>query len=82
MIYTFLTWNDNTDITHSEMKNDGSVDVYIKRNDIENAICRIFGYIWKNVCGYSEKEIDSFEKLLRENEYLIFEFSQTGGILG
>ena len=30
MMYPFMTLNDNTEITHSEMKPDGKVKVYIR----------------------------------------------------
>jgi len=33
MMYPFLTLNDDTEITHSEMKDDGSVKVYIETPD-------------------------------------------------
>ena len=33
MMYPFLTLIDNTEITHSEMKKDGSVKVYIETPD-------------------------------------------------
>ena len=33
MMYPFLTLNDNTEITHSEMKCDGRVKVYIETPD-------------------------------------------------
>ena len=33
MMYPFLTLNDDTEITHSEMREDGTVKVYIERPD-------------------------------------------------
>ena len=33
MMYHYLTLNDDTEITHSEMKEDGSVKVYIETPD-------------------------------------------------
>ena len=30
MMYPYMTLNDDTEITHSEMKDDGSVKVYIE----------------------------------------------------
>jgi len=42
-MYPYLTLNDDTEITHSEMKEDGSVKVYIETPDLKdgfhNAIC-------------------------------------------
>ena len=35
MMYPFMTLNDDTEITHSEMKEDGRVKVYIETPDAE-----------------------------------------------
>ncbi|WP_368196982.1 hypothetical protein [Blautia wexlerae] len=43
MMYPFMTLNDDTEITHSEMKADGKVKVYIETPDefggFHNATC-------------------------------------------
>ena len=43
MMYPYMTLNDNTEITHSEMKDDGSVKVYIETPDqnggLHSAVC-------------------------------------------
>lgn len=36
MMYPFLTLNDDTEITHSEMKEDGQVKVYIETPDVKD----------------------------------------------
>lgn len=33
MMYPFMTLDDNTEIVHSEMKEDGQVKVYLERPD-------------------------------------------------
>ncbi|MCD8131728.1 MAG: hypothetical protein LUE16_10735 [Lachnospiraceae bacterium] len=85
MMYPFMTLNDDTEITHSEMKSDGHVKVFIETPDIKdgfhNAICWLPEYKWENIHGYSESEIQYFKKLIRNNAHLILEFSQEGGIL-
>ena len=81
----FLTLNDDTEITHSEMRADGRVKVYIETPDekdgFHNAICYLPDYKWENINGYSDMEMSYFKKLIRENAHLIMEFSQEGGIL-
>ncbi len=84
MMYPYMTLNDDTEITHSEMKPDGQVKVYIETPDLKdgfhNATCWLPGYKWE--CnGYSDTEMSYFKKLIRENAHLIIEFSQEGGIL-
>lgn len=83
MMYPFLTLNDNTEITHSEMKQDGRVKVYIETPDLKdgfhNATCYLPDYSWEDISGYTEAEIESFKKLVQDNAHLIIEFSQEGG---
>ena len=46
MMYPFMTLNDDTEITHSEMKPDGRVKVYIETPDdfggFRNVTCWLF----------------------------------------
>ena len=84
MMYPYMTLNDDTEITHSEMKSDGRVKVYIetpdKKDGFHDATCWLLEYSWE-VHGYSESEIAYFKQLIRNNAHLIMEFSQKGGIL-
>ena len=85
MMYPFMTLNDDTEITHSEMKADGKVKVYIETPDLNdgfhNATCWMPEYRWEHIVGYSETEMAYFRKLIQDNAHLIMEFSQEGGIL-
>ncbi len=85
MMYPFMTLNDDTEITHSEMKADGKVKVYIETPDLNdgfhNATCWLPEYRWEDIVGYSETEMAYFRKLIQDNAHLIMEFSQEGGIL-
>lgn len=85
MMYPYITLDDDTEIVHSEMKEDGSVKVYIETPDDKggfyNAKCVLPDYKWENVEGYSEREIEYFMQLIKDNAHLILEFSQEGGIL-
>lgn len=85
MMYPYMTLNDDTEITHSEMLEDGRVKVYIETPDLKdgfhNAICYLPDYTWQDICGYSEEEMNYFRVFIKENAHLIMEFSQEGGIL-
>ena len=85
MMYPYLTLNDDTEITHSEMKEDGRVKVYIETPDkdggFHSATCWLPQYQWESIQGYTETEIANYQELLRKNAHLIIEFSQEGGIL-
>ncbi len=85
MMYPYLTLNDDTEITHSEVRPDGRVKVYIEtpdeRDGFHNATCYLPDYTWENIHGYSDQEIEYFKKLIRDNAHLILEFAQEGGVL-
>lgn len=85
MMYPFLTLKDDTEITHSEMKADGRVKVYIETPDLRDGfhsvVCWLPEYIWEDNKGYSEEEIAYFKQLIRNNAHAIIEFSQDGGVL-
>ena len=77
MMYPFMTLNDDTEITHSEMKPDGRVQVYIETPDekdgFHNAVCWLPEYQWEKIYGYSEAEMTYFKKLIREQAQLILQ---------
>ena len=85
MMYPFITLNDDTEITHSEMKPDGRVKVYIETPDekdgFHHAVCWLPDYTWENVSGYSDAEMEFFKQLVRNNASAIIEFSKDGGVL-
>ncbi len=85
MMYPFMTLNDDTEITHSEMKADGRVKVYIETPDekdgFHSAVCWLPAYQWENISGYTDAEMAYFNRLIRNNAHLIIEFSKEGGIL-
>lgn len=85
MMYPFLTLNDETEITHSEMQPDGSVKVYIETPDekdgFHSATCYLPEYRWVDIHGYSNKELELFREIVRNNAHLILDFSRKGGVL-
>ena len=83
MMYPFMTLNDETEIVHSDMQNDGRVKVYIERPDekyrFKHAACQLPDYTWEDIYHFSEEEIKQFEEIIRSTAHLIIEFSQEGG---
>ena len=77
MMYPFMTLNDDTEITHSEMKAETPDEV----GGFHNATCWLPAYKWENIEGYNDTEISYFKQLIRKNAHLIIEFSQEGGVL-
>lgn len=83
MMYPFMTLNDDTEITHSEMKTDGKVKVYIETPDekycFRHATCWLPDYKWEDIYHFSEKDIAKFQEIIESTAHLILEFSQEGG---
>ena len=83
MMYPFLTLIDNTEITHSEMKKDGSVKVYIETPDpkdfFHNAVCWLPDYRWEKVEGFTTVEIDELQELIQSLAHIIYELARDGG---
>lgn len=85
MMYPYITLNNDTEITHSEMKPDGRVKVYIETPDAEDgfhsAVCWLPDYKWESIEGYNESEMSYFKQLIQNNAHIIIELSKEGGIL-
>lgn len=85
MMYPYITLNNDTEITHSEMKPDGRVKVYIETPDAEDgfhsAVCWLPDYKWESIEGYNESELSYFKQLIQNNAHIIIELSREGGIL-
>lgn len=83
MMYPLMTLNDETEIVHSDMREDGTVKVYIERSDEKYGFCRatclLPKYKWEDIYHFSEDEIAKFEEIIRSAAHLIIEFSQEGG---
>lgn len=83
MMYPFMTLNDDTEITHSEMKPDGRVKVYIETSDdfggFRNATCWLPEYKWEDIRGFSTIEINYFDDFIHSIAHIIIELSQNGG---
>lgn len=86
MMYPYMTLIDETEITHSQILEVGGktvVEVHFERptdNGFDSARCVLPDYTWKFKDGYSESELQEFEKFLHYNAHLIFKFAQNGGI--
>ena len=81
MIYPFMTLNDDTEITHTEMREDGTVKIYIETpidTGFKDATCILPGYKWENH-GYSDEEMKYFKDLVQRASHLFIKFARGGG---
>jgi len=85
MMYPYVTLDDDTEITHSEMRPDGRVKVFIEtpdeRDGFHSAVCWLPEHRWEDVRGYSPIEMDYFRQFVRNNAHCVIEFSKDGGVL-
>lgn len=72
MMYPFMSLPDETEIVHSDFK-DGKVKVYIEKPDekpdekdgFHHATCYLPGYVWTEVYGFSEAEMQHYRELAK-----------------
>ena len=82
-MYPYLTLNEDTEIVHSDMDENGRVKVYIEKADetdgFHSAYCILPDYLWQEVNGFSESQLREYRQILEANAHLILELSQNGG---
>lgn len=83
MMFPFLTLDDETEITHSEMLEDGTVKVYLEKPDekdcFHHAVCYLPDYRWEDIVGFSEEEMERYREVVESVAHLVMEFSREGG---
>ncbi len=86
MMYPYLEFDDNTLVTHSEIREkDGNsyIDVYFERpveDGFQSANCQLPSYSWTEIDGYSEEKIAFFTKWLEHNAASLFKYAACGGL--
>lgn len=85
-MYSYITLSDETEITHSHIVERNArkeVEVHFERpteNGFDFARCILPTYEWVKKEGYSDTEIQFFEKLLQHNAHLFYKYAEEGGI--
>lgn len=70
MMWGYLKFPDETQITYSDIREDGTVLVAIERphdRGFDSARCLLPAYRWSDIGGFTEKELEDFDRLLRNN---------------
>ena len=84
MMYPFMTLNDDTEITHSEMMPGGYVKVYFERPTwmgFDVATCYLPNNYWTGIKGFSTKDLNLFKQIINNCKDIIMDCSQKGGIV-
>ena len=83
MMYPFMTLDDGTEIVHSEMRQDGTVKVYLEKPDAKDcfhhASCYLPSYKWEDIFGFSQEEMTRYQEVIESTAHLILQFSKEGG---
>lgn len=78
-MWEYMGFPDGTAFAYSETRDDQTVRIAIERpreGGFDAAECLMPAYRWKNINGFTQKEIDDFESFLRDNAPLIFELAE------
>ena len=83
MVYPFLSLDDNTEIVHSELLENGSVKVYIEKPDEKDCFhhltCYLPQYKLEDVFGFNDDEIEKYMEIIKSTAHLIMEFAKGKG---
>ena len=85
MMYPFMVLEDNTEIVHSDaydVNGTETVKVYFEKpvyGGFHSAECYLPSYEWKNIKGFSEKEIQYFQQFLESIAHIVIELAREGG---
>ena len=82
MMYKFMEMPDSTEVTHSEMHDDGSVKVCVERpveGGFKTAYWELPSYRCFDVEGFGEEELAAQRHYLETTAHLIIRFARNGG---
>ena len=82
MMYPYMTYPDETEITCSGVGQDGTVKVYIETpvfGGFNHAICILPSYDWVEHEGYSDEEMRRWDEYVHHNAHIILEIASEGG---
>ena len=85
MMYEYVTFNDETMVCHSEIKERNGekyINVYFEKpidGGFCSANCELPSYKWTMNDGYSDKDIAFFTDFLEHNAANIFKYADCGG---
>ncbi|NLM21031.1 MAG: hypothetical protein GX207_04700 [Peptococcaceae bacterium] len=86
MMYPYIVLSDETEITHSHIIEENNVlcvEIHFERPTEEGfdmARCILPTYKWIKREGFSDKEIEKFERFLKNNAHLLYKYAASGGV--
>lgn len=84
MMYPFMKLEDETEVVHSDIigAND-KVKVYFERpveGGFFSAECYLPSYEWKNIVGFTKKEIRQYQGIMESTAHVIIQLAREGGL--
>ena len=85
MLYPFMTLDDDTEIVHSEAyleNGQEKVRVEIEKpvmGGFNSATCILPDYRWKNINGFTEKDIKKLQDIIESVAHIIIRLAREGG---
>ena len=85
-MYPYIILADEPEIVHSQIIEENGekyIEVHFERATEEGfdvARCSLPSYKWIKREGFSDEEIELFEKILHSNAHLLFKYAENGGV--
>lgn len=78
-MYSYLTFDDETQIAYSEVREDQTVRIAIERPvemGFNYATCLLPQCRWSDVDGFTQEELDFFTDIVKNNAPLIYRLAR------
>lgn len=79
MLYSYLELPDGTQVAHSNVCDDNTVEVRVERpieGGFDTARCILPSFRWFDQHGFSEAELSDLDDLIRHNAPLILRYAR------
>lgn len=86
MMYPYIKFSDETEVTFSQIikkEENEIIEVHFERpteKGFDMARCELPTYNWIIKEGYTQEEIENFQKFLEHNAHLFYKYAKEGGI--
>ena len=79
MFYSYVVLEDQTQVAYSNVLADGTVEVSVERPvelGFDSALCVLPAFEWRNVEGFSDRELASLDGFVHRNAPLILRLAR------
>lgn len=79
MYWGYMTFNDDTEVTFSEMSEAGTCGVWVETpvdGGFKSAHCVLPSFEWDSIDGFDDTEVSALDSYMKRNAALIMEMSE------